>query len=199
MKKIFFASLFILLILTGCKSIFVYENEKVDNLSGKYYVEMKIKNYGIIEMELDADNSPITVTNFMTLVREGFYDNNTIHRVKKDFVIQGGTDFSGKKSNIKGEFDANGISNNLSHKRGVVSMARSGDATSGFDTASTQFFIVQQDSTFLDHYYASFGKVTKGMEIVDKICNSIKTTDVNGVILDDDEIPIIEYIKEIEK
>ena len=198
MKKILIVILMIFT-LTGCKDLFTYENEKIEYLSGKYNVEMKIKDYGVIEMELDADTAPITVTNFMDLVREGFYNGNTIHRVQKDFVIQGGTDITGEKKTIKGEFDANGVSNDISHVRGTVSMARAGNMSGGFDTASTQFFIMQKDNTSLDHYYAGFGKVTKGMDVVDKICNSIKTTDENGMIMDDDEIPQIEYIKEIEK
>ncbi len=78
------------LLITGCKNIFTIENKKVDYLSGKYYVEMSIKKYGKIELELDADTAPITVTNFMNLVRAGKYDGNKIHRVSKDFVIQGG-------------------------------------------------------------------------------------------------------------
>ena len=180
-----------LFMLTGCKNLFTYENEKIEYLKGKYNVEMKISNYGNIEMELDADVAPITVTNFMKLVREGFYDNNTIHRVKKDFVIQGGKDLEEAKTNIKGEFDANGVDNSISHIRGTVSMARAGDQSTGFDTASTQFFIVQKDSTFLDHYYAGFGKVTKGMEVVDKICNSIKSATEDGTITDTKEIPKI--------
>ena len=186
-------------ILTGCKDIFTYENVHITYLSGKFNVEMKIKNYGIIEMELDADTAPITVTNFMSLVDEGFYDNNLIHRVYKDFVIQGGQDLTGTKKEIKGEFDANGVSNNISHVRGTVSMARAGNNSSGFDTASTQFFIIQKDSTFLDHYYAGFGKVTKGMEIVDKIINSVKDVDENGMVQKEEEMPVIEYIKRIEK
>ena len=189
----------LMVILTGCKSLFTYENEKIEYLSGKYYAEMKVKDYGVIEMELDADVAPITVTNFMTLVREGFYDGNKIHRVLKNFVSQGGEDYSGSKSTIKGEFDANGVSNDISHVRGAISMARAGDSSSGFDSASTQFFIVQKDSTYLDHYYAGFGNVTKGMDVVDKICDKVKTVDDNGTILNDDEIPTIEYIKEIEK
>ena len=197
-RKILIITL-VTVILTGCKNLFTYENEHIEYLSGTYYAEMKIKGYGVIEMELDADTAPITVTNFMTLVREGFYDNNKIHRVFKNFVIQGGEDYSGSKSTIKGEFDANGVSNDISHVRGVISMARGGNTSSGFDTASTQFFIVQKDSTSLDHYYAGFGKVIKGMEIVDKICDEIKTVDENGMILIDEEMPIIEYIKEIEK
>ena len=195
-KKIFLVfSLFLL--ITGCK--FTYDNVHPEYLSGKFYVEMKIKNYGTLEIEIDADTAPITATNFMNLVKEGFYDGNLIHRVKKDFVIQGGEDVTGNKDNIKGEFDANGVSNDISHVRGVISMARMGDTTSGFDTASTQFFIIEKDSTYLDHYYAGFGHVTKGMEVVDKIVKNVKNTDDMGMILDDEEMPIIEYIKEIEK
>ena len=197
-KKIFLV-LLIIICLTGCKNLFTYENEKVEYLSGKYNVEMKIKNYGIIEMELDADTAPITVTNFMNLVREKFYDGNKIHRVYKDFVIQGGASSEENKSTIKGEFDANGVSNNISHVRGVVSMARMGDTTTGYDTASTQFFIVLKDSISLDHYYASFGKVTKGMEVADKIASKVTQVDNNGTVVDEDYMPVIEYIKEIEK
>ncbi len=190
--------LVLVLLVTGC-SFFTYENTHPDYLSGKFYAEMKVEKFGTIEMELDADTAPITVTNFMNLVREGFYDGNQIHRVVKDFVIQAGEDITNSKSSIKGEFDANGISNDISHVRGVISMARAGDANSGYDTASTQFFIVEKDSPSLDHYYAAFGKVTKGMDVVDKIVKSVKTTDEMGMILNDDEIPHIEYIKEIEK
>ena len=185
-------------LLTGCS--LTYENVHPNYLKGKHYVEMKIKNYGTLEMELDADVAPITVTNFMELVEEGFYDNNRIHRVFKDFVIQGGEDLSGTKKQIKGEFDANGVDNNISHVRGVVSMARAGDMSSGFDTASTQFFIVQKDSPSLDHYYAGFGMVNEeGMKVVDKIVNSVKSVDENGMIQKEEEMPIIEYIKKIEK
>ena len=103
------------------------------------------------------------------------------------------------KKEIKGEFDANGVSNNISHVRGTISMARMGDETSGFDTASTQFFIVQKDSPSLDHYYAAFGKVTEGMNVIDKICDSIKSADEMGMIQDEKELITIEYIKEIEE
>lgn len=189
----------LIFVLTGCRNLFTYENVHPDYLEGKYYVEMKIKDYGTIEMELDADTAPITVTNFMDLVTEGFYDNNRIHRAFKDFVIQGGEDYTGTKKEIKGEFDANGVSNDISHVRGVISMARAGDMSSGFDTGSTQFFIVQKDSPSLDHYYAGFGKVTKGMEVVDKIVDKVKNVDENGMIQKEDEMPVIEYIKRIEK
>lgn len=183
-------------LLTGC-DFFVIENEHVEYLKGKHYAEMKIAKYGTVEMELDADTAPITVTNFMKLVDDGYYDGLYIHRVLKGFVIQGG---EGKtRENIKGEFDANGVSNDISHVRGTISMARAGDYSTGFDTGSTQFFIVQEDSLSLDHYYAGFGHVTKGMEVIDKIANAVKTVDKNGMILNDEEMPIIEYIKKIEK
>lgn len=186
------------LLITGCKSIFTIENEKKDYLTGKHYVEISIQKYGKIEAELDADVAPITVTNFMEHVRDESYNGTTIHRVMKDFVIQGGEIEDAET--IKGEFEANGKENSISHKRGTLSMARAGDAQSGFDTASTQFFIVHQDSTFLDGYYASFGKVTKGMDVVDKICKKVTNVDEDsGMILDEKDMPIIEYIKEIEK
>ena len=198
MKKMFKILLVFIgvLFLTGCDFLTI-KNEHPEYLSGKHYAEMKIKKAGTVELELDADIAPITVTNFMNLVEEGYYDNLPIHRVAKDFVIQSGN--GEEKNTIKGEFDANGVSNDISHVRGVISMARAGDQSTGFDTASTQFFIVLNDSTFLDHYYASFGKVTKGMDVIDKAIKSVKTTDENGTILREEEMPIIEYIKKIEK
>jgi len=188
----------IVLLITGCKDVFTVKNKKVDYLSGKYNVEMSIKKYGKILLELDADIAPITVTNFMNLVRNGSYDGNKIHRVAKDFVIQGGQ--LDNAETIKGEFLANGVENNISHVRGVISMARAGDNTSGYDTGSSQFFIVTKDSTFLDNYYAGFGKVTKGMDVVDKINKEVKNVDAeSGTVLKDSDMPVIEYIKEIEK
>lgn len=188
---------FLVLLVAGCKNIFVVENEDIEYLTGKYNVEMSIKNYGKIELELDADKAPITVTNFMTLVRDGSYDGNKIHRVSKDFVLQGGKIDEAKS--IKGEFLANGVDNDISHVRGVISMARAGDQTSGYDTGSSQFFIVVKDSDFLDNYYAGFGKVTKGMDVVDKINKKVTNTDQDGNILKEADMPVIEYIKEIEK
>ena len=134
----------------------------------------------------------------MNLVRNGFYDGNRIHRVVKDFVIQGGKTDEDVKT-IKGEFLANGVDNTISHVRGTLSMARAGDANEGYDTATTQFFIVQKDSTGLDNYYAGFGKVTKGMDVVDKICKKVTKVDEMGGIINESDMPIIEYIKEIEK
>ena len=196
-KKVIILSL-ILLFITGCKSIFTVENENTEYLTGKYNIEISIKNYGKITAELDADVAPITVTNFINLVRSGFYNGNKIHRVKQDFVIQGGMTDDNVKT-IKGEFLANGIDNSISHVRGTISMARAGSQTDGYDTASTQFFIVVADSKGLDNYYAGFGKVTNGMDVVDKICKKVTNVDTNGGIINESDMPIIEYIKEIEK
>ena len=197
LKRIIILGLFIILI-TGCKSVFTLENEHIEYLSGKYNIEISIKGYGKMEAELDADIAPITVTNFMSLVKSGFYNGNRIHRVAKDFVIQGGESKEEAKT-IKGEFLANGIDNTISHVRGTISMARSGDMNEGYDTASTQFFIVQKDSTGLDNYYAGFGKVIKGMDVVDKIVKKVTNVDDMGGIINEKDMPIIEYIKEIEK
>ena len=186
----------LVLLITGCSDVFTIKNIEKNYLSGKYNVEMSIKKYGKITLELDADKAPITVTNFIELVNSGFYDGNKIHRVSKDFVIQGG---EGNGDTIKGEFMANGKENDISHVRGVISMARAGDTTSGYDTASTQFFIVVKDSTFLDNYYAAFGKVTSGMDVVDKINKSVTKVDEMGGIINESDMPIIEYIKVIEK
>ncbi len=137
-------------------------------------IKITMENGGEIEAELYKDVAPITVENFINLVNEHFYDGLIFHRVIKGFMIQGGdptgTGMSGSGKNIKGEFKDNGVENNLKHVRGVLSMARAYDPNS----ASSQFFIVHQDSTFLDGQYAAFGKVTKGMEVVDEIAN-VKT------------------------
>lgn len=200
MKKIkkIVTILLMVFVLTGCNSLFTYNNEKKEYLTGKYYTEMKIKNYGIMEFELDADVAPITVTNFMNLVRNKAYDGNKFHRIFKDFVIQCGA-LDSEYESIKGEFDANGVNNSLSHVRGTLSMARMGDMTTGYNTASTQFFVVLEDSLSLDHYYAAFGKVIKGMEVADKIAKNVTDVDENGIVLNEYDRPIIEYIKEIEK
>ncbi len=152
-----------------------------------------IRDYGKITMELDPDAAPVTVENFVKLVREGFYDGLTFHRIMDGFMIQGGdpqgNGSGGAPETIKGEFSQNGVQNPLSHVRGTVSMARSQDP----DSASSQFFIVQSDSTFLDGQYAAFGKVTKGMEIVDQICKDALPIDDNGTIPADEQ-PVINSI-----
>ena len=162
--------------------------------AGKHHAKIEIKNYGIIELELDADIAPITVANFAKLVNEGFYDGLTFHRIIDGFMIQGGdpegTGMGGSSENIKGEFSLNGVKNTISHVRGTISMARS----SAYNSASSQFFIVHKDSTFLDGQYAGFGKVTRGIEIVDKICEDIQVEDDNGTVLKENQ-PIIEKIQ----
>ncbi len=195
-RKIILVVLAILILfISGCEKD--KEEEKKNMLNGKHNVEIHVKDYGTIELELDADIAPITVTNFIHLVKDGFYDGLTFHRIMKGFMMQGGdpegTGMGGSEETIKGEFSANGISNTLSHVRGVISMARSQD----FDSASSQFFIVHEDSTFLDGKYAGFGKVTNGMDIVDKICDEAKPTDDNGTISREDQ-PTIESITYVE-
>lgn len=154
-----------------------------DQLSGKHHVTIEIENYGTISLELDADLAPITVTNFIDLAKSGFYDGLTFHRIISGFMIQGGDPLGngtgGSEQTIKGEFSANGVENNLSHKRGVISMARAND----MDSASSQFFIVHEDSDFLDGQYAGFGVVTEGIEIVDQICEKTQVEDGNGTVL----------------
>ena len=176
-------------LITGCGSD---GDDKM--LSGKINAEINIKDYGVIKLELDADSAPITVTNFVNLVNDKFYDGLTFHRIIDGFMIQGGDPLGngtgGSDKTIKGEFKNNGVENNISHTRGTISMARS----QANDSASSQFFIVQSDSTFLDGSYAGFGHVTSGMEIVDKICKDTKTEDDNGTVEKENQ-PVIESIK----
>lgn len=152
-----------------------------------------VKDYGEIEFALIPDVAPITVENFMGLVKNKFYDGLTFHRIMEGFMIQGGDPLGngtgGNDKKIKGEFSSNGVNNPLKHQRGVMSMARSQEP----DSASSQFFIVQKDSDFLDGQYAAFGVVTKGMSVVDKICKDAKPTDNNGTIPKDQQ-PVIEKI-----
>lgn len=152
-----------------------------------------VKDYGKITVELKPETAPITVENFKMLVSEHFYDGLTFHRIIDGFMIQGGDPLGngagGSEETIKGEFSQNGFENKLSHKRGVISMARSMDP----DSASSQFFIVQQDSTYLDGQYAAFGVVTDGMDVVDKIAKDAKPTDSNGTISASDQ-PVINSI-----
>lgn len=165
--------------------------------TGKHHARIEIKDYGIIELELDADVAPITVANFAKLTNEGFYNGLTFHRIIDGFMIQGGdpegTGMGGSSENIKGEFLLNGVKNTISHVRGTISMARS----RAYNSASSQFFIVHKDSTFLDGQYAGFGKVTSGIEIVDKICKDIQVEDDNGTVLKENQ-PIIEKVQMVD-
>ena len=168
----------------------VVEEKVVDFNSLKYFAEINVKDYGTIKLALDYDTAPRTVDNFVKLVNEGFYDGLTFHRIMDGFMIQGGcplgNGMGGSANSIKGEFAANGVENSISHKRGVISMARAYD----MDSASSQFFIVQTDSVFLDGQYAGFGYVTEGMDVVDKICADSSPVDNNGTITKDAQ-PVI--------
>ena len=132
-------------------------------------VEITMRDGGVIKLELYPDVAPITVENFTKLASEGFYDGLIFHRVIKGFMIQGGdpegTGMGGSDTKIKGEFAVNGVANNISHVRGVISMARS----RSYNSASSQFFIVHQDATYLNGQYAAFGRVVEGMDVVDAI------------------------------
>ena len=175
-----------LLLLTACGG-------KTDT-AGLHHAEIEIQDYGTITLELDGTAAPITVENFVSLAKDGFYDGLTFHRIIDGFMIQGGdpagNGTGGSEKTIKGEFSANGVENDISHVRGVISMARSGDP----DSASSQFFIVHQDSTFLDGQYAAFGHVTEGMEIVDAICADTPVQDDNGTVAWWDQ-PVITSIR----
>ena len=149
------------------------------------YAHIEIEGYGTVVVELDREQAPITVDNFVKLANEGFYNGLTFHRIIEGFMMQGGCpkgDGTGDSgTDIKGEFLNNGVNNTISHKRGVISMARGGHSIQQIDqqyynSASSQFFIVHQDSEFLDGNYAAFGYVVSGMEIVDKICTEVKPT-----------------------
>lgn len=165
--------------------------------SGKHHVAIDVKDFGTIEFELDADVAPVTVSNFCDLAASGFYDGLTFHRIINGFMIQGGDPLGngtgGSSRLILGEFAENGIDNPISHKRGVISMARAYDLNS----ASSQFFIVHQDSDFLDGSYAAFGTVTEGIEVVDAIATTVPVQDDNGTVNRADQ-PTITSIKVID-
>ena len=132
---------------------------------------IKVKNFGVIKVELYKDIAPITVDNFVKLVNKKFYNGLTFHRVIKGFMIQGGcpkgNGTGGPGYTIKGEFINNGVNNPLKHEEGVISMARSMMP----DSAGSQFFIMHKAAPHLDGSYAAFGKVIEGMDVVDKIAN----------------------------
>ena len=151
-------------------------------LTGIHHAEIEVKDYGTIDVELDADTAPITVTNFVKLAQEGFYDGLTFHRIMDGFMIQGGcpqgTGMGGPGYSIKGEFAQNGVKNDLVHDRGVLSMARAMHP----DSAGSQFFIMHKAAPHLDGAYAAFGKVTDGLDVVNKIAET--DTDWNDAPLD---------------
>lgn len=173
----------LVILLTGCS--------KED--SDMKYAKIEIENYGVITLELDRSNAPITVDNFVKLASNHFYDGLTFHRIIDGFMIQGGdplgNGMGGSKKTIKGEFSKNGVNNTIAHVRGTISMARSDD----YDSASSQFFIVHEASPHLNGLYAAFGHVLNGMDIVDEICKNTKVEDNNGTVLKENQ-PVIKTI-----
>lgn len=174
--------------------VFTMHRNTISNNAADCYADIDIEGYGVITVALDGESAPETVKNFVTLAESGFYDGLTFHRIIEGFMMQGGDPngdgTGGAETTVTGEFSANGIENNLSHTRGAVSMARSND----YDSASSQFFIVQQDSTYLDGNYAVFGYVTSGMDIVDEICANAEPIDDNGLIAPEEQ-PVIRSIR----
>lgn len=193
----------LLLSVVGCSQDYEagrakQEVEQEDSSSGEdpvgsYTAVIEVENYGTITVALDETAAPETVKNFVSLAQDGFYDGLTFHRIISGFMIQGGDPngdgTGGSDQTIKGEFKDNGVENNLSHTRGAISMARSDK----YDSASSQFFIVHEDSTYLDGSYAVFGYVTEGMDVVDSICADAQPTDNNGSIVADRQ-PVIKSI-----
>lgn len=201
MKKIICAMVFsvciTLLLGTGCSGKTQGEKEAQESVStaedpagGSFTAVIEVDGYGAITLALDASAAPLTTENFISLAQTGFYDGLTFHRVVEGFMIQGGdpngNGTGGSEQTIPGEFRENGVENNLSHTRGAVSMARSQD----YNSASSQFFIVHEDSTFLDGSYAAFGYVTEGMEVVDAICADAEPIDDIGLIASENQ-PVI--------
>lgn len=150
--------------------------------SGTHHATIEVEGYGAIKLELDADVAPVTVANFAKLAGEGFYDGLTFHRIIEGFMVQGGdpngNGTGGSDEKIVGEFSDNGHPNSISHVRGTISMARS----QAYNSASSQFFIMQADAPSLDGQYAAFGHVTEGMDVVDAMCEAARPTDNNGTI-----------------
>ena len=203
------------------------EYKETRDISGRdiKYVEICFEDYGKCVVLLDATTAPLTVANFISLVEDGFYDGLTMHRIIKDFMIQGGDPngdgTGGSQNKVKGEFKENGHENDISHKRGVISMARSQE----YDSASSQFFICNADaSESLDGSYAAFGYVVEGLDVIDKITEKVfpKTAYAdyygdysidphyktykhtvwralgNGSVEKDSDKPVIKYIKVLE-
>ena len=160
-------------------------------------VTITMENGDVIKAELYPQIAPNTVNNFISLVKKGFYDGLIFHRVIQGFMIQGGcpdgTGMGGPGWNIKGEFAANGVKNDLKHTRGVISMARAMNPNS----AGSQFFIMHEDAPHLDGQYAAFGKVVSGMDVVDEICDNTPVEDDNGTVKTENQ-PVIESIKIID-
>ena len=215
MKKLLSLILILTLCLTvlaGCK-----KDDKDGNKDTTVYkyAKMTVKDHGDIILKLNATVAPVTVENFLNLANSGFYDGLTFHRIIENFMIQGGDpnangtggvyDDTGNKVTIFGEFTNNGHKNDISHKRGVISMARSGNQyfpSLAYNTASSQFFICNADAPHLDGDYAAFGWVIAGMDVVDSITKEgmkYTSADQNGAISDKSKQPVITSITEISK
>ncbi len=172
----------------------LYEPDEDDPYAtGVHHAAIEVEGYGTIEVALNANVAPITVSNFCNLVQQGFYDGLTFHRIIDGFMIQGGDPngdgTGGSDQCIKGEFSANGVENSIPHARGAISMARSTD----YDSASSQFFIMHATTESLDGYYAAFGNVTSGIEVVDAICEAVPVEDSNGTVASENQ-PVISSI-----
>lgn len=162
--------------------------------TGTHHAVIEVEGYGTIEVALNANVAPITVSNFCHLVEDGFYDGLTFHRVVPGFMIQGGdpagNGTGGSENTIKGEFSSNGVENSIPHVRGTISMARASDP----DSASSQFFIMQETASYLDGEYAAFGSVTSGMEVVDAICEKVPVADEQSGYVNTGDQPVITSI-----
>ncbi len=177
---------------TSTSSSSVIDSVSADDAyaTGTHHVTIEVADYGTIELALNANVAPITVSNFCDLASDGFYDGLTFHRIISGFMIQGGDPngdgTGGSTRNIKGEFSKNGVENPISHVRGTISMARS----SAYDSGSSQFFIMHKTTTSLDGQYAAFGNVTSGIEVVDAICEKVQVEDSNGTVAAENQ-PVI--------
>ncbi len=184
------AVLMLLAVLSGCGG-------SSKSWTGKHDVEIVIKDYGTVTLEVDADSAPVTASNFLNLAKKGFYNNLTVYRAIDGFAIycgdpnKNGTGTSGET--ITGEFTSNGYNNPLTFERSAVGMARGVNKNS----ASCQFFILQNDAHYLDGEFAIFGKVTEGMEIVDRISSTAQVTGSDGHITEANQ-PVISSVKVVD-
>lgn len=187
------------------KIIYTIKSKKfVDSDKETNLVMIDVRNYGIMVAELYPDKAPITVENFKNLVSKNFYSGLTFHRVIKGFVIQTGDPkgdgTGGSSQTIKGEFESNGVKNDISHVRGVLSMARKGsnpETSETLNSASSQFYIVQEDATYLDGNYAGFGKLVSGYDVLDKIAAA--KTNMNDKPIDDVVIKNVRFVEYYEE
>ncbi len=201
-KKTIITTIALVLALTCLIFGIILISRSCNSFKVTHHASIEVEGYGTIHVELYGDEAPETVENFVKLANQGFYNGLTFHRIMDNFMIQGGDpkgdgtggyEVDGKEQNIKGEFSANGVNNDIKHVRGTISMAREGGNN---NSASSQFFIVHQtsenNSKSLDGNYAAFGMVTSGMEIVDKICEDVKEG-ANGAV-EKDKQPVIKSI-----